>query len=187
MERVTYIHKTFGDAALAEEYIEGREFYVGVLGNDSPTAFPPLEMDFSGLDTGSVPIMDSRAKFDETSDRYHGTTVVVPPREKGLGWLTCGVSEIVTVRALRPPSTQAAQTGEIRDRGERELPPEEHSEFAVAARAHGIGYPELVNRSRSRDRARWKHRGCAQRSARKLREPRSEPIPPSDATRDFLA
>ena len=50
MERVLYIHKTFGDAALAEEYIEGREFYVGVLGNDEPRRFPPLEMDFSGLE-----------------------------------------------------------------------------------------------------------------------------------------
>ena len=34
MERVLYIQRTFGDAALAEEYIEGREFYVGVMGND---------------------------------------------------------------------------------------------------------------------------------------------------------
>ena len=54
MERVLYIHKTFGDAALAEEYIEGREFYVGVLGNQEPIAFPPIEMDFSGLPEGSL-------------------------------------------------------------------------------------------------------------------------------------
>src|SRR5438067_13502290 len=38
MERVLAIHKQFGDAALAEEYIEGREFYVGVLGNEEPIA-----------------------------------------------------------------------------------------------------------------------------------------------------
>ena len=49
MERVLYIQRTFGDAALAEEYIEGREFYVGVMGNDELVAFPPIEMDFSGL------------------------------------------------------------------------------------------------------------------------------------------
>ena len=54
MERVLEIHKTFGDAALAEEYIEGREFYVGVLGNGEPVAFPPIEMDFSGLPEGSL-------------------------------------------------------------------------------------------------------------------------------------
>ena len=48
MERVLYVHKTFGETALVEEYIEGREFYVGVLGNQQVTALPPLEMDFSG-------------------------------------------------------------------------------------------------------------------------------------------
>ena len=36
MERVTAIRKELNDAALAEEYIEGREFYVGVLGNTQP-------------------------------------------------------------------------------------------------------------------------------------------------------
>ena len=77
MERVLYIQKTFGDAALAEEYIEGREFYVGVLGNSEPVAFPPIEMDFSGLKEGSLRVMDSQAKFDETSERFHGTKAVL--------------------------------------------------------------------------------------------------------------
>jgi D-alanine-D-alanine ligase len=76
MERVLYIQKTFGDAALAEEYIEGREFYVGVLGNAELIAFPPIEMDFSGLKEGSLRVMDSQAKFDETSERFHGTKAV---------------------------------------------------------------------------------------------------------------
>jgi len=58
MERVLAIHKKFGDAALAEEYIEGREFYVGVLGNRDPLAFPPIEMDFSGLADGAPHILD---------------------------------------------------------------------------------------------------------------------------------
>ncbi len=49
IERVTNIHQTVHDAALVEEYIEGREFYVGVLGNQEPQPFPPIEMDFSGM------------------------------------------------------------------------------------------------------------------------------------------
>ena len=53
MKRVVAIHEKFDDAALAEEYIEGREFYVGVLGNREPLAFPPIEMDFSGLPEGA--------------------------------------------------------------------------------------------------------------------------------------
>ena len=77
MERVLHIQKTFGDAALAEEYVEGREFYVGVLGNQEPVVFPPIEMDFSGLPEGSLRVMDNKAKFDESSDRYQGTRAVV--------------------------------------------------------------------------------------------------------------
>ncbi len=77
MERVLYIQRTFGDAALAEEYIEGREFYVGVMGNDELVAFPPIEMDFSGLKEGSLKVMDNSAMFDEKSDRFHGTRAVV--------------------------------------------------------------------------------------------------------------
>lgn len=62
IERVAEIHHRIHDSALAEEYIEGREFYVGVLGNRDPVALPPLEMDFSGLG-GDVPhVLDAKAK-----------------------------------------------------------------------------------------------------------------------------
>src|SRR5205085_7548426 len=49
MERVVEIQRKVHDAALVEEYIEGREFYVGVVGNQDPTALAPIEMDFTGL------------------------------------------------------------------------------------------------------------------------------------------
>jgi D-alanine-D-alanine ligase len=53
MKKVLLIHEKFNDSALAEEFIEGREFYVGVLGNKDPLALPPIEMDFSGLPEGA--------------------------------------------------------------------------------------------------------------------------------------
>src|SRR5205809_574719 len=77
IDRVAHIHREFDDAALAEEYIEGREFYVGVLGNQEPVAFPPIEMDFSGLPDGAPRILDARAKFDESSPEYAGTRAVI--------------------------------------------------------------------------------------------------------------
>ena len=77
MERVLYIHKTFGDTALAEEYIEGRELYVGILGNQEPVVFPPIEMDFSEMPEGGLRVLDSEAKWDEQSDRYQGTHAVM--------------------------------------------------------------------------------------------------------------
>lgn len=174
MDRVSYIHKTFGDAALVEEYIEGREFYVGVLGNDDPTVFPPLEMDFSGLKTGSLPIMDSEAKFDETSDRYHGTNVVVPELDPALRAKIQKVS-LQAYRALRVHDygridLRLTDTGEVfvievnaacyLERG---------SEFARAAGELGIDYPTLLNRIAELAVERWKHRSRAQKRRKKAR------------------
>jgi D-alanine-D-alanine ligase len=45
-ERVTFIHERFKTAAIVEEFIAGREIYVGVVGNDDPKALPPIEMVF---------------------------------------------------------------------------------------------------------------------------------------------
>ena len=77
IERVAHIHKAVKDSALVEEYIEGREFYVGVLGNAEPQAFPPIEMDFSGMPEGMAHVLDAKAKWDEKSAEYKGTKAVV--------------------------------------------------------------------------------------------------------------
>ncbi|HEX5576586.1 MAG TPA: hypothetical protein VFX42_11985, partial [Gemmatimonadales bacterium] len=77
MERVTAIRKELNDSALAEEYIEGREFYVGVLGNHQPKALPPVEVDFTGFPEGVPKVLDSKAKWDERSKEYKGTKSVL--------------------------------------------------------------------------------------------------------------
>ena len=46
-ERVAYITRTYKQPALVEEFIEGREFTVGILGNEQLTAFPVMEISFA--------------------------------------------------------------------------------------------------------------------------------------------
>jgi D-alanine-D-alanine ligase len=175
MERVRYIHKTFGHAALAEEFIEGREFYVGVLGNEELTALPPLEMDFSGMKDGSLKVMDNEAKFDENSDRFHGTKPILPELEPELRARLQRVS-LDAYRALRVRDygridLRLAETGEIfviEVNANCYL--EEHSEFAMAARAHGIEYPKLLDTIADLAVDRWKQHNRAQRKRRKARE-----------------
>ena len=48
-ERVTFIHERIGTAAIAEQYIEGREIYVGVLGNDRLRVLPIWELQFGSM------------------------------------------------------------------------------------------------------------------------------------------
>src|SRR4051794_32321319 len=77
MERVLLIHRKVKDSALVEEYIEGREFYIGVLGNHTPQAFPPVEMDFSGMPEGKPHVLDAKAKWDEKSPEFRGSRAVM--------------------------------------------------------------------------------------------------------------
>jgi D-alanine-D-alanine ligase len=54
-ERVTFIHDRFHTDAIVEEFIAGRELYIGVIGNDPPVALPAIEMVF-----GNEPNVESR-------------------------------------------------------------------------------------------------------------------------------
>jgi D-alanine-D-alanine ligase len=45
-ERVAFIHERINTDAIVEEFIAGREVYVGVMGNEQPIALPPIEMVF---------------------------------------------------------------------------------------------------------------------------------------------
>ena len=54
-ERVTFIHERIGTAAIAEQYIEGRELYVGVLGNERLRVLPIWELEFGSMPQGARP------------------------------------------------------------------------------------------------------------------------------------
>ena len=64
MERVEYIHRTAESAALAEQYIEGREIYVGVMGNERVTVLPPWEFFVENRPEGAPLIATGRGKWD---------------------------------------------------------------------------------------------------------------------------
>ena len=61
-----------GTDALVEEYIEGRELYVGVMGNDRLRTFPVWEMDFGTLPDVRAGIATRRVKWDRKYQNKHG-------------------------------------------------------------------------------------------------------------------
>ena len=71
-ERVAFIHDQVGSDALVEEYIDGREVYVGVLGNDRLTRYPPWELSFGSLPEGQAPIATRKIKWDKRYQQKHG-------------------------------------------------------------------------------------------------------------------
>jgi D-alanine-D-alanine ligase len=64
-ERVTFVHEKYASDAIAEEYIEGRELYVGLMGNVRLTVFPIRELVFREVPPNEPKIATYKAKWDE--------------------------------------------------------------------------------------------------------------------------
>ncbi|MGH7701285.1 MAG: D-alanine--D-alanine ligase family protein [Gemmatimonadales bacterium] len=64
-ERVAFIHQNFQQAAIAEELVEGRELYVGAIGNNDLELLPVVELHFGKLSRGERRIATYKAKWDE--------------------------------------------------------------------------------------------------------------------------
>jgi len=64
LERVRFIHQSVKTDAIVEQYVEGREIYVGVLGNERLRVFPAWELLFENLPAGSATIATARVKHD---------------------------------------------------------------------------------------------------------------------------
>jgi D-alanine-D-alanine ligase len=152
MERVAHIRKELDDSALAEEFIDGREFYVGVLGNaPQAKALPPIEIDFTGFPEGVPKVMDSKAKWDERSKEYKGTKSVLAnlPDElrARLQKVAVDAYRALRVRDYGRVDLRLTETGDIYVlEVNASCYLERHSEFAMAARAMGLDYPRLIER-----------------------------------------
>ena len=73
MERIDWLHANFDSPVLIEEYIEGREMYVGVIGNDKPEALPVVELDLSKLPDGTPRIAAAEVKWGKGTKAYRDT------------------------------------------------------------------------------------------------------------------
>jgi D-alanine-D-alanine ligase len=149
--RVTEIHDKHNDDALAEEYIDGRELYVAILGNEQPIAFPPIEIDFSGMPADKPKVMDAKAKFDRNSPEYKGTRARIAKLADDLAARLQKVS-LDAYRALRVRDygrvdLRVTPTGDIYVIEVNASCYLDHKgEFAMAAKAGGIQYNDLIQR-----------------------------------------
>ncbi len=71
-ERVAFIHQRNGSDAIAEQFVDGREFYVGMLGNQRLQVLPVWELVFENMPPGSVSIATAAVKHDPDYQRRRG-------------------------------------------------------------------------------------------------------------------
>jgi D-alanine-D-alanine ligase len=74
IERIAFIHDQTHSDALVEEYIEGRELYVGVIGNDRLKVLPAWEMTFGSLPENLPAIATRKVKWDRKYQEKYGIT-----------------------------------------------------------------------------------------------------------------
>src|SRR6185503_8020930 len=66
--RIDALQTEYQQPVLVEQYIEGREFYVGVLGNANAVALPVVELDFTGFPADRPRIASWEAKWGEDGE-----------------------------------------------------------------------------------------------------------------------
>ncbi|MCK9408921.1 MAG: hypothetical protein WCX28_12125 [Bacteriovoracaceae bacterium] len=77
---ITKLFSEFAPPMLVEEYIEGRELHISILGNNPPVMLPPLEYDFSGLPEDYPNIITYDAKWNPLNETFHQIHTVCPAR-----------------------------------------------------------------------------------------------------------
>jgi len=161
MDRIELLHERFDCPALIEEFIEGREIYVAVLGDEQPEALPPVEMDLSKLPKGMPRIAGTEVKWEKGTEAYDATRSAVArdlPED--------------LARRIRETALAAYNALGLRDYGRIDLrvtpkgdiyvieanpnpwlAPE--AELALAAAAAGRDYPKLIGEIADRALSRY--------------------------------
>src|SRR5215475_9161894 len=73
-ERIAFLHEQVGSDALVEEFVEGRELYVGVMGNGRLTRLPVWEMVFGSLPDSLAAIATRKVKWDKAYQQKYSIT-----------------------------------------------------------------------------------------------------------------
>jgi D-alanine-D-alanine ligase len=149
--RVREIRKTFNDEALAEEFIDGREMYVGVLGNGTrPEILPILELNWGKWDPSVPKVSDRAVKFADLGE--DGPFLMVAKDVTAELKARIERSALLAFRALKLYD-YARVDFRISAKGEPfvlEVNPnpylEKESELGMAAEERGLSYPQLIGR-----------------------------------------
>ncbi len=150
-DRIQFIHDQTRSDALVEEYIEGREFYVGVMGNQRLQTFPVWELDF-----GTLPelagIATRKVKWDRAYQKKHGIrTAAAQALPEGME----GYFDKLSKRIYRALSLSGYARIDFRMRPDGSVFVLEANanpnlslgeDFAQSARATGVDYGELLGR-----------------------------------------
>jgi D-alanine-D-alanine ligase len=149
--RVQFIHDTIMTPAIVEEFIDGRELYVGVMGNDRLQVFPVWEMSFSKMPENSWRIATERVKWSVKYQKKHG----IDTAEAGLPDDVTARVQHLAKRVYRALDLSGYARVDLRMKADGQLfvieanpNPQlaQGEDFAESARRAGFSYAKLIER-----------------------------------------
>jgi D-alanine-D-alanine ligase len=151
-DRVAFIHDETKSDAIAEEYIDGRELYVGVIGNRRLQTFPIWEMSFANMPENVAHIATAKVKFDADYQKKYGistgaaTDLPVGAEEK-IAALSKRIYRLLSMSGYARMDLRLASDGRVYVLEANPNPNLEYGEdFAESTDSTGLSYEALLQR-----------------------------------------
>ncbi len=151
-ERVQFIHQSYDNDVIAEEYIEGRELYVSILGNHRLQVFPIRELVFKEVPPDEPKIATYKAKWDEPYRKRWGldnrlAEGLEPAVVRDIEQTCKRIYRLLTIDGYARIDLRLTADNQIyfiEANPNPILAPDE--DFALSAEKANIAYPDLINR-----------------------------------------
>lgn len=151
IERITFMHEKIDTDVLVEEYVPGRELYVGVLGNDRVQTLPIWEVDFGSM-SNDVRIATRKVKWDRKYQKKHGIDTglsksLTPELERQVQHISKRVYKSLEMSGYARIDLRVREDGRIYVLEANANPDITYGEdFAESAETIGIKYNDLIQR-----------------------------------------
>lgn len=151
-ERIRFVHESLGTDALVESYIDGRELYVGILGNQRLTALPVWELSFAGMPEESRKIATERLKWNRAYQEKHriethAAVDLLPELAERIQSVCLRTYRILYLSGYARVDLRLAADGRLFVLEANPNPQLARDEdFAVSAAAAGLPYERLLER-----------------------------------------
>jgi D-alanine-D-alanine ligase len=151
VERVQFMHETFAVDVIAEEFIEGRELYVGVVGNRRLHAFPVWELLLDGLPENAPRIATRKVKWDLAYQKKYQIdsfgAELPPATVEKIQKICISAYRVLKLSGYARFDLRLAPDGTVYLLEGNPNPELQRAEdFARSAREEGVEYPELIQR-----------------------------------------
>ncbi len=150
-DRFRMIHERMKQPVICEEYVEGRELYVGVLGNDRLTALPPRELKFGNTEGAGPHIATSKVKSDKSYRKKwqieYTDAELPPPLADRIGRISKRIYSLLSLRDYARIDLRVTAENEVvflEANPNPDLSPDD--DLALSALRGGLEYDALIGK-----------------------------------------